>query len=434
MHLCLNQPKLAAELATLVLTADDWAQDALVIAAAVEDFVAAGQSDQAQHLLARAVTNGLDPSSPYLLASAGRIDLTNGDLDSAIPRLSEAARVFQQREYRVDETCARLLAVTALAARGKQVAAQAELDRALGLADQCGAAALRRSGRSLGRALQLRLGGTPRVQEQPAHADAGGRDVAGLAGELRLALRQDQLLHYQPKLNLATGRVDAVEGLVRWQHPRLGLIFPDRFVPMAEKAGLISRVTHWVLAAGLEQARDWRECGLHIKVSVNISASDISDPRFAEVVETALERGGGRARPPLPGGHRVPDHEPTRPGAGDPERAQGDRRRAQHRRLRDWPFFTGICSRAAGVRAQDRPVLLHGPRRPQHGRRPRRHRDGPQPGMTVTAEGVENRTALEALAALGCDHAQGLVIGPWILAPALTRRVRREARRFTTQT
>jgi EAL domain-containing protein (putative c-di-GMP-specific phosphodiesterase class I) len=54
--------------------------------------------------------------------------------------------------------------------------------------------------------------------------------------------------------------------------------------------------------------------------------------------------------------------------------------------------------------------------------------------MTVTAEGVENRTALEALAALGCDHAQGLVIGPWILAPALTRRVRREARRFTTQT
>jgi hypothetical protein len=93
VHLCLNQPKLAAELATLVLTADDWAQDALVIAAAVEAFVAAGQSDQAQHLLARAVTNGLDPSSPYLLASAGRIDLTNGDLDSAIPRLSEAARV-----------------------------------------------------------------------------------------------------------------------------------------------------------------------------------------------------------------------------------------------------------------------------------------------------------------------------------------------------
>jgi tetratricopeptide (TPR) repeat protein len=149
VHLCLNQPKLAAELATLVLTADDWVQDALVIAAAVEAFVAAGQSDQAQHLLARAVTNGLDPSSPYLLASAGRIDLTNGDLDSAIPRLSAAARVFQQREYRIDETCARLLAVTALAARGKQVAAQAELDRALGLADQCGAAALRRSGRSL---------------------------------------------------------------------------------------------------------------------------------------------------------------------------------------------------------------------------------------------------------------------------------------------
>jgi predicted signal transduction protein with EAL and GGDEF domain len=198
---------------------------------------------------------------------------------------------LQEREYRIHEIRARLLAVTALAARGKQVAAQAALDLALALADQCGAAALRRSERSLGRELQLRLGGTTRVQEQPAPADAGGRGVPGLVGELRLALRQDQfLLHYQPKLNLATGRVDAVGGLVRWQHPRLGLIFPDRFVPMAEKAGLIGGITHWVLAAGLEQSRDWRERGLQIKVSVNISASDISDPRFAEVVETTLER------------------------------------------------------------------------------------------------------------------------------------------------
>ena len=90
------------------------------------------------------------------------------------------------------------------------------------------------------------------VRYDPAqdHYDA---ERLAVVGELRRALAEDELvLHYQPKLRLSDGTVDAVEALVRWNHPRHGLLYPDSFLPLAEQTGLIDPLTDWVVAAALE--------------------------------------------------------------------------------------------------------------------------------------------------------------------------------------
>ncbi|MHB1428019.1 MAG: sensor domain-containing protein [Rhodocyclaceae bacterium] len=89
--------------------------------------------------------------------------------------------------------------------------------------------------------------------------------------------RNELLLHYQPKVDIATGRIVGAEALVRWQHPDLGLMPPDAFIPIAEESGLIARLSAWVLEAALEQTHAWSAAGLpEFKVAVNLSARDFS--------------------------------------------------------------------------------------------------------------------------------------------------------------
>jgi diguanylate cyclase (GGDEF)-like protein len=112
-----------------------------------------------------------------------------------------------------------------------------------------------------------------------------------LEGSLRHALAQDELvLHYQPVLDLVTGRVPAVEALLRWRHPELGLLGPPEFIPLAEVTGLIVPFGPWVLRTACAQAREWQEAGHpDLAVSVNLSARQFQHPDLTAQVQRALE-------------------------------------------------------------------------------------------------------------------------------------------------
>src|SRR5690606_17175835 len=93
---------------------------------------------------------------------------------------------------------------------------------------------------------------------------------------LRRALEAGELVNFfQPKVSLADGAASGVEVLVRWQHPQDGLVYPDRFIAMAEESGLIDALSRSVLSAALRQARAWRNIGLDLHVAVNVSMDNL---------------------------------------------------------------------------------------------------------------------------------------------------------------
>jgi diguanylate cyclase (GGDEF)-like protein len=116
-------------------------------------------------------------------------------------------------------------------------------------------------------------------------------DRLALAGQLRRGIERGELvIHYQPKVPLAGGRTRAVEALVRWDHPQLGLVGPDGFVPLAEQTGLIKPLTRHVLDASLRQCSIWRRTGLDLRVSVNISTRSLLDTDLVTTIRELLER------------------------------------------------------------------------------------------------------------------------------------------------
>jgi diguanylate cyclase (GGDEF)-like protein len=111
----------------------------------------------------------------------------------------------------------------------------------------------------------------------------------GLIGELRGAIEAGQLvLHYQPKVDLQSGRVAGCEALVRWEHPELGLLRPSAFVPMAESTSLIRPLTRRVLEQALADVDAWRARGVELSVAVNLSARCLNDPAFPTTVRELL--------------------------------------------------------------------------------------------------------------------------------------------------
>ena len=108
--------------------------------------------------------------------------------------------------------------------------------------------------------------------------------------DLLQAIRAEQLvLYFQPQLEIATGRLSGVEALVRWFHPEKGLIYLERLISLAEESGLISELTRWVIDKAVVQERAWREAGLTISVSVNISARDITSLLLPEQIAGLLD-------------------------------------------------------------------------------------------------------------------------------------------------
>jgi len=107
--------------------------------------------------------------------------------------------------------------------------------------------------------------------------------------ELRTALTDGQLLlHYQPKVDLASGRVRSVEALVRWEHPTRGLLYPDSFLSLIEDAGLMRPLTQTVLCQALDQAALWQAQGRPLTVAVNLSASSLVDTDLPEQMSAML--------------------------------------------------------------------------------------------------------------------------------------------------
>jgi diguanylate cyclase (GGDEF)-like protein len=111
-----------------------------------------------------------------------------------------------------------------------------------------------------------------------------------LESELRRALPMKQFeVHYQPKVDVATGRMNSVEALLRWRHPTRGIVGPLEFIPIAEETGLMLSIGEWVLREACRQARQWQREGLpFLRIAVNISPIHFRQSKFLEIVRSAL--------------------------------------------------------------------------------------------------------------------------------------------------
>ncbi|WP_312388105.1 bifunctional diguanylate cyclase/phosphodiesterase [Pseudomonas sp.] len=124
------------------------------------------------------------------------------------------------------------------------------------------------------------------------------RSLADLEGELRRALRRDELeLHYQPRLNLVDGRIVGLEALVRWNHPERGLLPPSEFVPLAEQSGLIVPLGYWVISRALRDMQGLREHGIApLHMAVNLSFRQFQDSQLLATLSRLIIEHGVDAR------------------------------------------------------------------------------------------------------------------------------------------
>jgi diguanylate cyclase (GGDEF)-like protein/PAS domain S-box-containing protein len=235
---------------------------------------------------------------------------------------------------------------------------------------------------------------------------------SGLAGELRRSIPQGELvLQYQPQVTLATGAIQSVEALVRWNHPREGMMHPDRFIPMAEEMGIIHPLTAWVLDNALGQLRTWRSAGLDVSVSVNVSPRCIEDHSLEEMVARALET--SKVEP-----HRL-TLEITEGVAMAAAAAKSLARLSEMGvRLALDDFGTGYSSLLYLMRLPvneikiDRSFVSGLATDPDSGAIVRSAVGlGHNLGLRVVAEGLQDRGAEAILIEAGCDGAQGFLIG-----------------------
>ncbi|MDE2369537.1 MAG: bifunctional diguanylate cyclase/phosphodiesterase [Burkholderiales bacterium] len=137
-----------------------------------------------------------------------------------------------------------------------------------------------------------RSGGGAHAMFDP-QIEAQQREEFTIARELRQAIEKHELeLVYQPKIDAQSLQVTAVEALLRWRHPTLGAVSPARFIPIAEKHGLIKAIGNWVLDKALAQAAEWRRAGLRMRVAINVSGYQMRQDEFAARLERGLKAHG----------------------------------------------------------------------------------------------------------------------------------------------
>jgi diguanylate cyclase (GGDEF)-like protein/PAS domain S-box-containing protein len=132
------------------------------------------------------------------------------------------------------------------------------------------------------------------VQFYTPAMNARARERMALEGALRNALSQGEFeLYYQPQVDLLSGSVVGLEALIRWRHPSLGLVRPDRFIQLAEETGLIVPIGAWVLRTACRQSRDWQRAGYGaLRIAVNLSARQFAQPGLVRDIERVLEETG----------------------------------------------------------------------------------------------------------------------------------------------
>jgi diguanylate cyclase len=240
-------------------------------------------------------------------------------------------------------------------------------------------------------------------------------DAASLAliGELRQAIEADQLvLHYQPKATLASGEIDAMEALVRWRHPTLGLLYPDRFVPLVEQTDLIDKLTEWVVQRALRDLGSLGPAAAHLTVAVNVSARNLGRPGFAELVQRELARSGI-------GADRLVVEITETALLTDPESATIVLRQIDALGVEISIDDFGSGHTSLGYLSElpihelkiDRSFIWDMVANPAHGAIVRSIVDlGHNLGLRVVAEGVETEEIWDLLRASGCDSAQGYLL------------------------
>jgi len=243
-----------------------------------------------------------------------------------------------------------------------------------------------------------------------AAMDADSAESLSLLGELRHALKHDQLrLYLQPKIALTDGSVVGAEALVRWQHPQRGLVPPMKFIPFAEQTGFIRELTAWMLARGTRMLRELNVEGRRLKLSVNLSTRDLTDPDLPDKLRRMVHT------------HNVEPRclclEITESAImDDPQRAM-QTLEALHQlgfKLSIDDFGTGYSSLAylksmpVDELKIDKSFVLNMERDLDDAKIVRSTVDlAHNLGLTVVAEGVETAKAWKLLQSLKCDEAQG---------------------------
>lgn len=261
-----------------------------------------------------------------------------------------------------------------------------------------------------------------------------GSEVDGPSlAELTAALRQESkphglVLHFQPKLELRALRIRGVEALVRWQHPRLGLLYPARFLPLAERSGCMPALTLRVLDDALRACRGWLERGLDFGVAVNVDVGTLLQPGWVDEVLARLEA----AAVPC---ERLTLEITESSARGDPAAALETLARLRARgveislddfgtghaslaELQQLPFTELKIDRsfvAEAASAHDAEIILRA-----------MVRLGRDLGLRVVGEGVEDAASCALLESAGCDQAQGYLWSKPVEAGALERWARED--------
>lgn len=273
------------------------------------------------------------------------------------------------------------------------------------------------------------VGGVPVTDSR---SRAAGRVAARLLGELRHAIgRRELTVFYQPKFDLRAGEIVGVEALVRWPHPRRGLLAPEQFLPLVREHGLMRSLTSLVLDLALDDVADWYQKGVGVPVAVNVFAPSISDTDLPRQLLQALEN------------RRLPPETLTVEITEDLLLEDIAQTRAVFAELRDSGIRIAIDDFGSGYSALwylrdfqvhevklDREFIAPILTQPTSAAIVRAVIDLAHVlGVTPVAEGVENAETAAKLLEYGCDVAQGFYYSPPLVAPAMLELLTSQQRR-----